>query len=172
MGKTLEAIIRVHEFYKVEQVVLCEASHQTSVDHHEELTQNAEELMRALRIPYHVVVNCGGDLGLGQVKNMILRRGFRVRARFEKHTVHLIFMIFRPDGSIFDTKIPMENCALCIHSTIPQSQRLECLYHSSKITKRKTGRDVYPNRFVRTWEKNGLKCIHDCTTKISNAGGA
>ncbi len=67
-GKDTRGLIRVHEFYKVEQVVLCEASHQTSVDHHEELTQNAEELMRALRIPYHVVVNCGGDLGLGQVK--------------------------------------------------------------------------------------------------------
>lgn len=67
-GKDTRGLIRVHEFYKVEQVVLCEASHQRSVDHHEELTQNAEELMRALGIPYHVVVNCGGDLGLGQVK--------------------------------------------------------------------------------------------------------
>ncbi|MBP9750029.1 MAG: serine--tRNA ligase [Candidatus Pacebacteria bacterium] len=67
-GKDTRGLIRVHEFYKVEQVVLCEASHQTSVDYHEELTQNAEELMQALRIPYHVVVNCGGDLGLGQVK--------------------------------------------------------------------------------------------------------
>ncbi len=67
-GKDTRGLIRVHEFYKVEQVVLCEASHQLSVDHHEELTQNAEDLMRSLGIPYHVVVNCGGDLGLGQVK--------------------------------------------------------------------------------------------------------
>jgi seryl-tRNA synthetase len=35
---------------------------------HEELTANAEELLQALGLPYHVVVNCGGDLGLGQVK--------------------------------------------------------------------------------------------------------
>jgi seryl-tRNA synthetase len=35
---------------------------------HEELTKNAEEIMQDLKIPYHVVVNCGGDLGLGQVK--------------------------------------------------------------------------------------------------------
>lgn len=67
-GKDTRGLIRVHEFYKVEQVVLCEASHQHSVDAHEELTQNAEEMMRSLGIPYHVVVNCGGDLGLGQVK--------------------------------------------------------------------------------------------------------
>lgn len=67
-GKDTRGIIRVHEFYKFEQVVLCEASHTESVKYHEELTANAEELMQALKLPYHVVVNCGGDLGLGQVK--------------------------------------------------------------------------------------------------------
>lgn len=67
-GKDTKGLVRVHEFYKFEQVVLCEASHETSVAFHEELTQNAEEMVQALRIPYHVVMNCGGDLGLGQVK--------------------------------------------------------------------------------------------------------
>ncbi len=67
-GKDTKGLVRVHEFYKFEQVVLCEASHATSVEIHEELTRNAEELLELLKIPYHVVVNCGGDLGLGQVK--------------------------------------------------------------------------------------------------------
>jgi seryl-tRNA synthetase len=67
-GKDTKGIMRVHEFFKFEQVILCEASHEVSVKHHEELTKNAEELLQALEIPYHVVVNCGGDLGLGQVK--------------------------------------------------------------------------------------------------------
>lgn len=67
-GKDTKGLIRVHEFYKLEQVVLCEASHAESVKYHEEVTANAEEVMQALGIPYHVVVNCGGDLGLGQVK--------------------------------------------------------------------------------------------------------
>ena len=35
---------------------------------HEELTENSEKLLQELQLPYHVVVNCGGDLGLGQVK--------------------------------------------------------------------------------------------------------
>ena len=47
---------------------MCEASHEASVKHHEDLTKNAEELLQKLNIPHHVVVNCGGDLGLGQVK--------------------------------------------------------------------------------------------------------
>lgn len=67
-SKDTKGLIRVHEFFKWEQVVLCEASHEESVRLHEELTHNAEELLQALNLPYHVVVNCGGDLGLGQVK--------------------------------------------------------------------------------------------------------
>jgi seryl-tRNA synthetase len=67
-SKDTKGLIRVHEFHKLEQVVLCEASHEASVSLHEELTANAEELLQDLNIPYHVVVNCGGDLGLGQVK--------------------------------------------------------------------------------------------------------
>jgi seryl-tRNA synthetase len=67
-GKDTKGLIRVHEFMKMEQVVLCEANHETSVAIHEELTKNAEDILSALELPYHVVVNCGGDLGLGQVK--------------------------------------------------------------------------------------------------------
>ncbi len=67
-SKDTKGLIRVHEFYKLEQVILCEANHATSVEFHEYLTQNVEELIQELKLPYHVVVNCGGDLGQGQVK--------------------------------------------------------------------------------------------------------
>lgn len=67
-GKDTRGIFRLHEFMKMEQVILCEAAHQESVKWHEEITKNSEELMQALEIPYRVVANCGADLGLGQVK--------------------------------------------------------------------------------------------------------
>ena len=67
-SKDVKGLIRVHEFYKWEQVILCEASHEESVKYHEFLLQMSERLMQKLKIPYHVVLNCGGDLGLGQVK--------------------------------------------------------------------------------------------------------
>ena len=67
-GKDTRGLIRVHEFYKLEQVILCEASHEESVRLHEELNRNTEEFIESLNIPYHTVVNCGGDLGQGQVK--------------------------------------------------------------------------------------------------------
>jgi seryl-tRNA synthetase len=67
-GKDVKGLIRVQEFYKLEQVIISEASHEESVRLHEELTKNTEEFVQSLGIPYHKVVNCGGDLGLGQVK--------------------------------------------------------------------------------------------------------
>lgn len=67
-GKNTRGLYRVHEFFKLEQVVLCEASHQASVDLHEEITKNVEDMLQELQVPYHIVLNCGGDLGLGHVK--------------------------------------------------------------------------------------------------------
>lgn len=67
-SKDVKGLIRVHEFYKFEQVILCEANHEESVKWHEWLSRNAEEFIESLGIPYHTVANCGADLGLGQVK--------------------------------------------------------------------------------------------------------
>jgi seryl-tRNA synthetase len=67
-GKDVRGLIRVHEFFKWEQVALCKADHAESVRLHEWLNRNTEEFIELLDIPYHTVVNCGGDLGLGQVK--------------------------------------------------------------------------------------------------------
>ncbi|MEZ4195262.1 MAG: serine--tRNA ligase [Candidatus Paceibacterota bacterium] len=67
-GKDTKGLIRVHEFFKLEQVVLCEASHAESVKQHEWINRNTEEFIESLGIPYRTVLNCGGDLGQGQVK--------------------------------------------------------------------------------------------------------
>ena len=67
-GKDVKGLIRVHEFYKVEQVMLCEASHEESVKWHEWINRNTEEFIESLGIPYRTVLNCGADIGQGQVK--------------------------------------------------------------------------------------------------------
>lgn len=67
-GKDTKGLIRVHEFFKLEQVILCEAKHEESVKWHEWVNRNTEEFIESLGIPYHTVINCGGDLGQGQVK--------------------------------------------------------------------------------------------------------
>ena len=67
-GKDTKGIYRLHEFFKVEQLIYGIADHKNSVELHEELTLNAEKVLQALSLPYRVVVNCGGDIGRAHVK--------------------------------------------------------------------------------------------------------
>ncbi|MBI1957208.1 MAG: serine--tRNA ligase [Candidatus Niyogibacteria bacterium] len=67
-GKDTKGIYRLHEFFKIEQLILSVADHQDSVKYHEELTANAEKVLQGLQLPYRVVVNCGGDIGRAHVK--------------------------------------------------------------------------------------------------------
>ncbi|HEY4503710.1 MAG TPA: serine--tRNA ligase [Candidatus Paceibacterota bacterium] len=67
-SKDLKGLIRVHEFFKFEQLILCEASHDVSVKFHEELNRNTEEFIESLGLPYQTIITCTGDLGRGHVK--------------------------------------------------------------------------------------------------------
>jgi len=68
-SKDVKGLIRVHEFYKIEQLILCKASHEESVKFHEELNRNTEEFIESLKIPYRQVVICTGDLKGAHVKS-------------------------------------------------------------------------------------------------------
>src|SRR6266571_589526 len=60
-GKDTRGLYRIHQFQKVEQVVLCLNDPEVSAQEH-------EQVLQALHLPYRVVAVCGGDLGLPQVK--------------------------------------------------------------------------------------------------------
>lgn len=62
-GKDTKGLYRVHEFYKVEQVILCEADEQESLGFFEELQENSEELLQEMGLPYQVVVLSSEDMG-------------------------------------------------------------------------------------------------------------
>ncbi len=66
-GKDTAGLYRIHQFYKVEQVVVCEAKPEESARLHAEILGNAEALLQALNLPYRVVDVCTGDMGRGQV---------------------------------------------------------------------------------------------------------
>jgi seryl-tRNA synthetase len=68
-SKDVKGLIRVHEFFKLEQVILCEASHDESVKFHEELNRNTEEFIESLGIPYQQLEICAGDLKGAHVKS-------------------------------------------------------------------------------------------------------
>jgi seryl-tRNA synthetase len=66
-GKDTRGVFRIHQFNKVEQYIICKADHEESVKWHEQLLQNAEEIVQALELPYRVVSVCTGDMGDGKV---------------------------------------------------------------------------------------------------------
>ncbi|MEO0479929.1 MAG: serine--tRNA ligase [Planctomycetota bacterium] len=65
-GKDTKGLYRVHQFQKVEQVIVDIADEDRSKQHHEAITKNSEEVLQALELPYRVVAVCGGDLGVPQ----------------------------------------------------------------------------------------------------------
>ncbi len=67
-GKDTRGLYRVHQFQKVEQVVIDVADEAKSLAHHHTILKNAEEVLRALELPYRVVNVCGGDLGQPQIQ--------------------------------------------------------------------------------------------------------
>ena len=62
-GKDTKGLYRVHEFYKVEQVVLCEADEQQSLGFFEELQDNSEDILQETGLPYQVVILSSRDMG-------------------------------------------------------------------------------------------------------------
>ncbi|MDM8005741.1 MAG: serine--tRNA ligase [Phycisphaerae bacterium] len=67
-GKDTYGLYRIHLFDKVEQVIVCRNDEEVSRKHHAEILHNAEDVLAALELPYHVVNVCTGDLGQGQVQ--------------------------------------------------------------------------------------------------------
>lgn len=65
-GKDTRGLLRVHQFDKVEMVKICRP--ETSWDEHEKLTNNAEEVLQTLGLPYRVKLLCTGDMGFSAAK--------------------------------------------------------------------------------------------------------
>ncbi len=71
-GKDVRGLLRVHQFHKVEQYVLTEASLESSDHWFERILENAEEILRLLELPYRVVEVSTGDMGPGKWRQVDL----------------------------------------------------------------------------------------------------
>jgi len=67
-GKDVRGLLRVHQFVKVEQYVICEADEEQSARWHARLLELAESLLQAMEIPYQVIETSTGDMGLGKFR--------------------------------------------------------------------------------------------------------
>src|SRR6185369_14715562 len=66
-GKDTAGLYRIHQFDKVEQVIVCRNDVEESKRWHEAILKNAEDVLQKLNLPYRVVYVCAGDLGQGQI---------------------------------------------------------------------------------------------------------
>ena len=91
-GKDTRGLYRVHQFNKVEQVVVDVADEARSRAHLEDIVRNAEDLLAALELPYRVVTVCTGDMGRGQVKKYDLEAWMPGRKGYgETHSASMFF---------------------------------------------------------------------------------
>jgi len=67
-GRDTRGLYRIHYFDKIEEVVVCRADPDESARWHEEILRNAEDVLRALELPYRVVDVCTGEMGQSKVR--------------------------------------------------------------------------------------------------------
>jgi len=67
-GKDTQGLYRVHEFMKVEQVIISRNDLEQAIKLHEELQKNTEEILQELELSYRVMLMCTGEMGEPQIK--------------------------------------------------------------------------------------------------------
>jgi len=91
-GKDTYGLYRIHQFDKIEQVVICKNSVEESNKFHEEILANAEAVMQALELPYRIANVCTGDLGRGQAKKFDIEAWMPSRNNYcETHSASKLY---------------------------------------------------------------------------------
>lgn len=86
-GKDTYGLYRIHQFDKVEQVIIGENDEEKSKQYHLEILANSEAILQAFNLPYRVVNVCSGDLGRGQVQKYDIETWMPSRKSFgETHS--------------------------------------------------------------------------------------
>ena len=83
-GRDVRGLLRVHQFQKVEQFVICAADEAESARWHEALLETAELILRELELPYQVVECATGDMGLGKFRMSDINTWFPSLGRYRE----------------------------------------------------------------------------------------
>ncbi len=81
-GRDTRGLIRQHQFHKVEMVKY--VAPETSYDELDKLTNNAEDILKALGLPYHVVCLCTGDIGFSAAKTFDVEVWFPAQGKYRE----------------------------------------------------------------------------------------
>lgn len=81
-GRDTRGLIRQHQFQKVEMVKY--TTPESSYDELDKLTRNAEDILKALELPYHVVCLCTGDIGFSAAKTFDVEVWFPAQGKYRE----------------------------------------------------------------------------------------
>jgi len=91
-GRDVRGLIRVHQFNKVEQYVMCPADEEASARWFDTLLANAEAILQALELPYRIVKLSTGEMGMGKVRAWDIECWIPTQQRYrETHTVSELY---------------------------------------------------------------------------------
>ncbi len=94
-GKDTKGVFRVHQFTKVEQVVLLPEGEELSRQWHEKLLSNAEEFLKSLDLPYQIKLMCTGDMGASQRKKYDIETWFPAQRTYRETHSDSYFLDFQ-----------------------------------------------------------------------------
>jgi len=94
-GKDTRGIFRVHQFTKVEQVVLLPEGEELSREWHEKMLGHAEELLKNLELPYQILLMCSADMGAGQRKKYDIETWFPFQNKYRETHSDSYFLDFQ-----------------------------------------------------------------------------
>lgn len=81
-GKDTKGIFRVHQFNKVEQLVVCKPEDSWKI--HEQILENAKEFFKSLGLHFRVVNICTGDLGIVAAKKYDIEAWYPVQGKYRE----------------------------------------------------------------------------------------
>ncbi len=67
-GKDTAGLYRIHQFEKVEQVILCKNEAEESEKWLQQIVANSEDVLKKLELPYRVLEICTGDMGMAKYR--------------------------------------------------------------------------------------------------------
>lgn len=125
-GKDTKGVFRVHQFNKVEQVVLLPQSEDLSREWHEKMLGFVEKLLQNLELPYQVLLMCTGDMGAGQRKKYDVETWFPSQGKYRETHSDSYFLDFqaRRLNMKYKTKTGDLKYVYTINNTVAASPRL------------------------------------------------
>ena len=125
-GQDTKGVFRVHQFTKVEQVVLTVADEAETRKWHDEMLSYVEDILKMLDLPYHVLLMCTGDMGAGQRKKYDVETWFPSQGKYRETHSDSYFLDFqsRRLNMKYKTKSGETKFVYTLNNTVVATPRL------------------------------------------------